>query len=86
LYKNRNPVTKEVKIVTPILPFEVQSGSALLHMRMQSIKGGSALLLYNDQNNIWKYTVANNSWNIVAKTLMLHQVPLVIKATKLSCP
>ena len=86
MYKNRNPVTKEVKIVTPILPFEVPSGSALAHMRMQSIKEGSALLLYNDQNNIWKYTVANNSWNIVAKTLMLHQVPLVIKATKLSCP
>jgi hypothetical protein len=79
-------VTKEVKIVTPILPFEVQSGSALTHMRMQPIKEGSALLLYNNQDNIWKYTVATNNWSIVAKTLRLNQAPLVIKAPKFSCP
>jgi hypothetical protein len=79
-------VTNEVKMVTPILPPEVPSGVGQPNMEMMSIRDGSELLLYGDQTNIWKYTVANNKWEITANILISRSKPLVIKAPTLACP
>ena len=86
LHKIRNPVTKEVKTVTTLLPPEVSSGIGIPHMQLLAINDGSELLLYGDNSNIWKYAVANNKWDIRANILISRWKPLVIKAPKLYCP
>jgi hypothetical protein len=50
-------VTKEVKMITPILPPEVPYGVGFNNLEMLAIREGSELLLYGDNSNIWKYSV-----------------------------
>jgi hypothetical protein len=73
-------------MVTPILPPEVPYGVGIPNLEMLAIRDGSELLLYGDNTNIWKYSVAKNSWEITGHILLSRVSPLVIVAPDLYCP
>ena len=86
LNKIRNQLTKKVTMVTPILPPEIAAGVGLPYLGMIPIRGGSELLLYGDHRNIWKYSVAKDSWEISGQILESRTGALVIETPKLYCP
>jgi hypothetical protein len=79
-------VTKEVKMVTPILPPEATYRVGYPNLELLAIRDGTELLLYGDNSNIWKYSVAKNSWEMAGQILLSRDRPLVIEAPGLHCP
>jgi hypothetical protein len=73
-------------MVTPILPPEALYGYGFPNLELRAIRDGSELLLYGDNTNIWKYSVAKNSWDIAGHILLSRDRPLVIEAPGLHCP
>ena len=73
-------------MVTPILPPEVPYGVGIPNLEMLAIRDGSELLLYGDNSNIWKYSVAKNSWEMAGHILLGRDRPLVIESPGLHCP
>jgi len=73
-------------MVSPILPPGVPYGFGMFDLEMLAIRDGSELLLYGDNTNIWKYSVAENKWEVIANLLMNHDRPLVIKVRNIFCP
>ena len=62
-----NPRTKTVELLWDVIPPEEGGNQGLQVSEMVTIKGGTEFILYGGyhesfQDGIWKYVVANNTW------------------------
>ena len=85
-----NPNDHTVTLLATLLPNESEKSLGLNHAQLVPIKGGSEMLMYGGwqgdyQDGIWKFNLAEGSWDLHGKLLRAREEHAVLPISGIMC-